>query len=209
MEAGKNESVLAALTPGGEYDISKNWKILLKLKRTGDRFNAVLFEFDKAYLLKFKDEYDQTMFKMEREGRLIEGKSKETASSSGRSLSASECNLKLLIDKEKGTYRIYGKIDVQGISIRGKDEMDIKVKPINEELEEDAEGTTGIDERIEISGTFKPEGPEKIPTELKGSIDLLKDLPEDFRKFLETIGGKQTQILIWDIKRKNTIVRKG
>jgi hypothetical protein len=209
MEAGKNGSVLAALSPGGEYDISKNWKIRLKLKRTGDRFNAVLFEFDQALLLNFKDEYDQTMFKMEREGRLIEGKSKETASSRGRSLSASECDLKLLVDKEKTTYRIYGSINVQGIPIRGNDEMDIKVKPINEELEEGTNGTTGIDEKIEISGTFKPEGPEKIPLELKGSIDLLKDLPEDFKKFLETLGGKQTQLLFWDLKRKNTIVRKG
>ncbi|TFG40818.1 MAG: hypothetical protein E4H43_05175 [Bacteroidia bacterium] len=208
MEAGENESLLSALTPGGEYDISKNWKIQLKLKRTGDRFNSVLFEIDQARLSSFEDELDATLTRMEREGRVIESKTKQTASAGSRTLSASECEIRLAIDKEKGTYWIRGDIDVQGIPIRGRDEMDIKVKPINEDIDEDAGGTTGIDEKIEVSGTFKPEGPEKIPTELIGSKDFLKDLPEEFKEFMEDLGGKQTNILKWELKRNPVIIRK-
>jgi hypothetical protein len=114
-----------------------------------------------------------------------------------------------MVDKEKGTYWIRGGIDVKGIPIRGRDEMDIKVKPINANIDEDAEGTTGIDEEIEVTGTFKPEGPEKIPTELKGSKDLMKDLTPEFRKFMEDLGGKQTNIIRWEFKRKPVIIRKG
>lgn len=209
MEAGEKESILAAITPGGEYDISKNWKIQLKLKRTGDRLNSVLFEIDQARLVNFEDELDATLTRMEREGRVIESKTKQTASADSRTLSASECEISLMIDKEKGIYWIRGGIDVQGIPIRGTDEMDIKVKPIDANIDENAEGTTVIDEEIEVSGTFKPEGPEKIPTELKGNKDLLKDVPPEFREFLEDLGGKQSNIFRWDLKRKPAIVRKG
>ena len=209
MEAGENESLLASLTTGGEYDLSKNWKIELKLKRTGDRNNAVKFEIDHSKLLDFQDNFDATLTKMEREGRIIEANSKENAKASAQPLNADECSIKLLIDKANGQYWITGNIDVEGIPIRGKDEMNIKVKPINKEIDEGAEGTTGINERIEISGRFKTEGPDKVPLELKGSKDLLQDLTEEFKKFLEGMGGKQTQILKWDLRRENTIIRKG
>jgi hypothetical protein len=209
MESGEKESVLSSLTPGGEYDISKNWKIQLKLKRTGDRFNSVLFEIDQARLSSFEDEMDATLTRMEREGRVIESKTNQSASAGSRTLSTSECKISLMVDKEKGTYWIRGGIDVKGIPIRGRDEMDIKVKPINANIDEDAEGTTGIDEEIEVTGTFKPEGPEKIPTELKGSKDLMKDLTPEFRKFMEDLGGKQTNIIRWEFKRKPVIIRKG
>lgn len=209
MEAGEKESVLAALTPGGEYDISKNWKIHLKLKRTGDRLNSVIFEIDQAMLANFQDEMDATLTKMEREGRKIESKTSESASAVGRNLSKSECKLRFSIDKEKGTYWISGEINVQGIKIRGKDEMDIKVSPIDADIDEDADGTTGIEEEIDVSGSFKPEGPENIPEEIKGSKDFMQELPPEFKEFMEDLGGKQSNILRWDFKRKATIVRKG
>ena len=113
------------------------------------------------------------------------------------------------IDKEKRTYWITGEINIQGIKIKGKDEMDIKVDPIDKEIEEDAEGTTGIEEEIDVSGSFKPEGSENIPEEIKGFKDFIKDLPPEFKKFMEDLGGKQNNILRWDFKRKPVIVRKG
>jgi hypothetical protein len=209
MEAGEKESILAALTPGGEYDISKNWKIQLKLKRTGDQPNSVLFEIDQARLENFQDEMDATLTKMEREGRKIESKTSEAASAGGRNLSESECRLRLSIDKEKRSYWMSGKINVQGIQIRGKDEMDIKVNPVDAEIDEDADGTTGIEEEIDVSGSFKPEGFENIPEEIKGSKDFMKELPPEFKKLMEDLGGKQSNILRWDFRRKATIVRKG
>ena len=209
MEAGENGSLLAALTPGGEYDISKNWTINFRMKLKQSQSNIFVFETEKAVLFKFNDDLDATLTRMEREGRVIKSETKETANDYGRNLTSSECNLRLVIDCKQNTYRLLGKIEIEGIQIQGKDEMDIKVKPINADIDEDAGGTTGIDEEIEVSGTFKPEGPDKIPTELKGSRDLLKDLPEEFKEFMEDLGGKQTNIIRWKFKRSPFIIKKG
>ena len=89
-----------------------------------------------------------------------------------------------------------------GIEIKGTDEVDIKVKPIDKEIDEEAEGTTGIDEEIEISGTFTAANPGKLPEELKGTRDLLKDVPEEFREFMEDLGGAQTILINWNLYRK-------
>jgi hypothetical protein len=153
--------------------------------------------------MSFSDEYAQTMFRMEREGRRIEGRVRETAEASGRSLSSSECNLRLIVDTLSNKYWLKGEISVEGIEIKGTDEVDIKVKPINKEIDEEAEGTTGIDEEIEISGTFTTVKPGEIPEELKGTKDLFNELPEEFREFMEDLGGAQTILLSWNIKRIN------
>jgi hypothetical protein len=209
MKAGENGSLLAALTPGGEYDISKNWTINFRMKLKQSQSSVFVFETEKAVLFKFNDDLDATLTRMEREGRAIKSETKETASDYGRNLTSSECNLRLVIDCKQNTYQLIGKIEIEGIQIQGKDEMDIKVKPINADIDEDAGGTTGIDEEIEVSGTFKPEGPEKIPTELKGSRDLLKEIPEEFKEFMEDLGGKQTNIIKWTFKRNSVIIKKG
>jgi hypothetical protein len=203
MGAGEDQSLLAALTPGGEYNISKNWIIGLSFKPVDKTSKLLNFKVARATLMSFSDEYAQTMFRMEREGRRIEGRARETAEASGRPLSASECNLRLIIDTLSGKYWLKGEINVEGIEIKGTDEMDIKVKPINKEIDEEAEGTTGIDEEIEISGTFTTVRPGDLPEELNGTKDLLKDVPEEFREFMEDLGGAQTQLLNWNLRRGN------
>ncbi len=80
--------------------------------------------------------------------------------------------------------------------------MDIKVKPINKEIDEEVDGTTGIDEEIEISGTFTTVKPGDIPGELKGTKDLFKDLPEEFREFMEDLGGAQTILMSWNLRKR-------
>jgi hypothetical protein len=203
MGAGEDQSLLAALTPGGEYDISKNWIIDLSFKPVETNSKLLNFKVERATLMSFSDEYAQTMFRMEREGRRIDGRARETAEASGRSLSAAECDLRLIIDTVSGKYWLKGEIQVEGIEIKGTDEMDIKVKPIDKEIDEEAEGTTGIDEEIEITGTFTTVRPGELPEELKGTKDLLKDLPEEFREFMEDLGGAQTQLLNWNLRRGN------
>ncbi len=201
MKAGEGESLLSALTPGGEYNISKNWIIRVFFKPSASYEINGTYAVEKAELLEFKDQLDQTMFKMEREGRRIEGKSKETAETKGRPLSAVECNLLLHIDPEKGTYFLTGDVAVKGISKEGKDKMDIQVKPVNRKIDEKAEGTSEIEEKIEFSGTFTPDS-GKVPEVLKGSKDLLADVPEGMEQFIEAMGGKQTRVLEWNLKRK-------
>ena len=202
MEAGEDQSLLAALTPGGEYNISKNWIIGLSFKPVNKTSKLLNFKVARATLMSFSDEYAQTMFRMEREGRRIEGRARETAEANGRSLSAAECDLRLIIDTVSGKYWVKGEIHVEGIEIKGTDEVDIKVKPINTEIDEEAEGTTGIDEEIEISGTFTTVRPGDLPEELMGTKDLFKDVPEEFREFLEDLGGAQTMLVSWNLRRR-------
>ena len=203
MGAGENQSLLAALTPGGEYSISKNWLIALSFIPSGTNSELLNYKIDRATLMSFSDELAQTMFRMEREGRRIEGRVVETAEAGGRSLSPSECDLRLIIDTVSGKYWVKGEIHVEGIEIKGTDEVDIKVKPINKEIDEEAEGTTGIDEEIEISGTFTTVRSGDLPEELNGTKDLLKDVPEEFRELMEDLGGAQTQLLNWNLIRSN------
>ena len=202
MGAGENQSLLAALTPGGEYNISKNWIITLSFKPVEKSSKLLIYKVERATLMDFSDEYAQTMFRMEREGRRIEGRARETAEARGRSLSAAECDLRLIIDTVSSKYWVKGEIKVEGIKIKGTDEVDIKVKPVNKEIDEEAEGTTGIDEEIEISGTFTAVNPGNLPEEMKGTKDLLKEVPEEFREFLEDLGGAQTMLLDWNLYRK-------
>jgi hypothetical protein len=201
MKAGEGESLLSALTPGGEYDISKNWVIRVSFKPSASYEVNGTYAVEKAELLEFKDQLDQTMFKMDREGRRIEGKAKETAEASGRPLSTAECDLLLHVDPEKGTYYLAGKIAVKGISGKGRDQVEVRVKPVDKKIDEQAEGTSEIDEKIEFSGTFAPDS-GKVPEALKGSKDPLADLPEGMEQFIEALGGKQTMALEWNLKRK-------
>jgi len=201
MGAGENQSLLAALTPGGEYSISKNWLIALSFKPAQKKSSLLNFKVDRATLISFSDELAQTMFRMQREGRRIEGRVMVTAEAAGRSLSPSECDLRLIIDTLNGKYWIRGEINVEGIEIKGTEEVDIKVKPVNEEIDEEAEGTTGIDEEIELSGTYTAANAGDLPEELKGIKDLLKEIPEEFREFLEDLGGAQTILINWNFYR--------
>jgi hypothetical protein len=201
MKAGEGGSVLSELTPGGKYDLSKNWTVRVSFKPSASYETDGTYKVDKAELLEFKDQLDQTMFKMEREGRRVEGKAKETAEASGRPLSAKECDLLLQVDPEKGTYFLTGKIAVKGISGKGEGQVEIRVKPVDEQVDEDSEGTSEIDREITISGEFKPDA-GKVPERLKGSKDLLAEVPEEMQEFMESLGGKQEQVLNWDLKRK-------
>lgn len=202
MAAGEKGSGLAALVPGMEYDLAKNWMIRLKLKRKSASGDITRYEVEEAALASFRDTMDATLARMEREGRKIESRSKETAKASGRRLGKGECDLELVIDSKGGTYSLEGEIDVQGIKIRGQDEMDIKVKPIDKEIDEDADGTTGIEEEIAIRGKFPPAQPPCVPEELKGEKDLMDEVPDEFREFMEDLGGKQSYVLHWVLKRK-------
>ncbi len=208
MAAGEKGSGLASLLPGMEYDLARNWSIALTMKPKKAAGDVTRYEVEKATLKSFKDTLDATLAKMEREGRKIESKSKESAKASGRGLGKGECDLELVIDSKDGTYSLEGEIDVQGIKIQGQDEMDIKVKPINKEIDEEAGGTTGIDEEVGISGEFPPSDPPCVPEELKGSRDLMDEVGDEFRKFLEDLGGKQSYVMSWELKRKPVKVTK-
>lgn len=202
LAAGEKESGLAALVPGMEYDLAKNWTIGLKFKRKSKSKDVTRYEIEEARLMAFKDSMDATLIKMEREGRRIESKAKETAEAKGRRLGKGECDLQLVIDGKTGAYSLEGEIDVKGIKIRGRDEMDIKVKPVDKEIDEEAGGTTGIDEEIGIEGEFPPSDPPCVPEELKGNKNLMDEVPAEFREFMEDLGGKQSYVLSWSLKRK-------
>ncbi len=202
MEAGEKESLLAALTPGGEYNVAKNWRIEVTFKPAGSSSNYFYYDLEKAELLSFSDKIDQTMFDIVTETGETKGKVKESAEDKGRTLSASECDLELTINPVTGKYWIKGNIEVEGIEIKGKEEVNVKVKPvINENVNEDAEGTTGIDESVDISGSFTPAPDGSLPEQLLGKKDYMQDLNEEFREFMEALGGKQTIIMRWNLRK--------
>jgi hypothetical protein len=202
MAAGEKGSGLASLLPGMEYDLSSNWTIALKMKREDKDGDVTRYEVEEATLKSFQDTMDATLAKMEREGRKIEAKTDQTAKASGRRLGKNECDFELVIDSKAGSYSLAGAIDVRGIRVKGRDEMEIKVKPVNKEIGEEPGGSTGIDEKIEISGEFPPAEPPCVPEELKGSRDLMDEVPDEFREFLEDLGGKQSYVQCWELKRK-------
>jgi hypothetical protein len=202
LAAGVMGSGLAELVPGMEYDLAKNWTIGLKLKRKSGSKEVTRYEVEEARLTAFKDSMDATLAKMEREGRRIESRAKESAEAKGRALGKPECDLELFIDAKAGTYSLEGKIDVQDIRIRGRDEMDIKVKPVDKEIDEQADGTTGIDEDVGIEGEFPTSDPACVPEELKGKKDLMDEVAPEFREFMEALGGKQSYVMSWNLKRK-------
>jgi hypothetical protein len=198
MKAGEDESALAAIMGRGEYDAGSNWRVRVKFKRDRGNENVVIYALDEARLEAFSETLDMKALRMEREGRKIEMSGREKAVSRSRKLSRSECDLELAVNLKKKTYTVSGKIEVQGIPIEGEARLEVKVKPINVDEKESSEGTTGIDEEIEISGAWSGEKPER----LQGSRDEMENLPTEFQEFFKALAGKIDWKFSWDLAKK-------
>jgi hypothetical protein len=206
LEAAEKQSLLSSIMPGTHYDMSRNWRIEFVLERKAEAAGRTRNESGEARLLSFDDLMDATVTKMQNEGRVIDLRTTEKAEARGRKLTKSEFDLALIVDQKKGTYRLIGKITIEGIPIKGRDEMDIKSKPVDKEIRESADGTMEISENIDISGKFEQKAPEYVPEELKGRIDYLEAAGAEFKEFIEKLGGKQTMVMSWEMKRKATRV---
>jgi hypothetical protein len=197
MAAGVDESVLAALMPGGKYDIAANWRLRLKFKRDRGNKNVTIYTLDRAVLEIFRKTVDYTWEMKSRAGQVL-FQTRPTATARGRALSRKECDLELAVNLRKKTYAITGKLEVLGIPDEGETGMDIRIGVIRHRQQEGEEGTEEIDEDIDISGTFSDEKPAR----LEGTRDEMAELPSEFQEFFQALAGKVDFIFFWDLKKK-------
>ncbi|MBN1569112.1 MAG: hypothetical protein JXA73_14780 [Acidobacteria bacterium] len=127
-------------------------------------------------------------------------------------LDSSECELTLIINLVKKTYRISGRVHIQGIPFSQKGVLTSQVagsKPVREDVSD--EWTEDRNEEIEINGSLDPNQKDAM----KGSKDLAADAPEEFRKWTDSFwqalfGGEMKNTVSWDIRIPTLIIeRKG
>lgn len=190
-----DESLITALVPKSKYQGITDWKldVVFKLDRGNERVR--IYELKSA-----KFSFSSTLefeWKMEaKEGKFQTGGN--WAAKEGRELSRSECDLELIIDLKKQTYKIEGILHVKNIAEKFKGEFELDVPPIHGGEKESDEQMIEHKEEILIEGEFS----EDFPWELEGSVDEMKELPADFAEFMEAWAGNITGKISWRFKKK-------
>ena len=113
---------------GGKYKGTENWEIdgIFKLNRGNERVK--IYKLNSAKI-KFQEEVESEIHMQSEHGEVqMDGKDK--AQLSGRRLSPSECNLLLIIDLKKKTYKINGTLQVENIPANGYGRLKFDVGPI-------------------------------------------------------------------------------
>ena len=190
-----DESLLTAIMPKSKYQGITNWKldVVFKLDRGNERVK--IYEIKSA-----KFSYSGTLeldWKLKgKHGKFqTEG---DWAAQEDRELSRSECDLELIIDLKKKTYKIEGLLYVKDITEKIKGQVELDMPPIHGGEKESDEQMIEHKEEILIEGKFSGESPEK----LVGSLDEIKELPPEFVEFLEGMAGKVTGKIQWKLEWK-------
>ena len=111
-----------------------------------------------------------------------------------RNLSPSECDLELIIDRKKKTYRIEGILDVANITEEVEDQLQVDVPPIYHGEQDSDEQTIEYQEEILFGGKFEEESPET----LEGSLDEIGELPPEFQEFMKDAAGDISSKIRWN-----------
>lgn len=198
MDTQGDESLLSsALLAGGKFQGKTDWTmdVDFKLNRGNERVKIYELESVRFKLL----EEGEGEVKMRKEGReIIMGGTSESRVK-GRELSRSECDLELIINLQKKTYKIEGFLLVENIPGKGEGKLKIDVGPIQKDKKESEDGKDEFSEQILIKGKFS----EDFPTVLKGSTDELKETPPEFQDFIEALAGEVTSKLRWKLERQD------
>jgi hypothetical protein len=196
MNASGDESLLTALMPKSSYRGATNWKldVVFEIDRGNERVRIYRL---KSARFDFLDQLDGDVV-LNGEAVKTQITGKDQAETRGRNLSRSECDLELIIDLKKKTYKIEGLLYVQNISEKGKGELKVDAPPIRHDEKDTDSYTTEYKEEILIEGKFKEESPVK----LEGSKDEIKELPPDFVEFMEALAGNVTGKIRWTLERK-------
>ncbi len=194
---GDESLISSALLAGGKFQAKTNWTmdVVFKLNRGNERVK--IYELESARL-KFLEE-DEGEVKMQKEGREVIMGGTGESQVKGRELSRSECDLELIINLEKKTYKIEGLLRVENIPGKDKGKLKIDVGPIQQDKKESEDETDSYSEPILIKGRFS----EGFPNVLKGGADELKETPPEFQDFLEALAGDVTSKLRWKLERKS------
>jgi hypothetical protein len=196
MTASGEESLLTAIMPKSSYQGATDWKldVVFELDRGNDRVRIYKL---KSAKFDFLDELDGDFVLQGEAGKTQIG-GEDRTEASGRNLSRSECDLELIIDLKKKTYKIEGVLDVKNISAKGEEELQIDMPPIQHREKDSSDHTVDYKEEILIEGEFKEDSPDK----LEGSIDEIKELPPDFVEFMEALAGNITGKIRWKLEKK-------
>lgn len=191
-----DESLLTAMMPKSRYQGTTNWKldVVFEMDRANERVK--IYEL-KSARFDFVDQLEAEII-MQSEAGKIQTTGQDGAEVSGRELSPSECDLELIIDLKKKTYKIEGVIHVENIRVTGEGQFKIDFDPIQHDEKNKDEGTTDYREEILIEGKFSDDSPKK----LEGTIDEIKELPPEFVEFTEALAGKTSGKIRWKLERK-------
>jgi hypothetical protein len=196
MSAGEGESLITALVPGSKYQAFASWKldVVFKFERGNER--VMIYEL-KSAKFRYLDELKMDI-KWEREGRRMHMDGSGEAKVSGRALSPSECDLELIIDKKKKTYKIEGMLRVEDIPGEGETQFQVDIGPVKGGEKDTDEGMEEHSEDILIEGKYS----EDVPKTLEGSLDEIKETPPDFQEFLKGMAGDISGEIRWKLKKK-------
>ena len=197
LDSSGDESLITALMPKSKYQAITNWKmdVVFKLDRGNERVQ--IYEIKSA---KFK--FSSTLeheWKLKGKHGKIQTEGDWTAQAEARNLSPSECDLELIIDLKKKTYKIEGILHVKNITEKVEGEVEVVVTPIIHDGQKDTDDQM-IEHREEIliAGEFT----EDFPWELEGSLDEMKETPPEFQEFMEGLAGQITSKIRWKLERK-------
>jgi hypothetical protein len=191
-----NQSLLTAMMPKSKYQGTTNWKldVVFKLDRGNERVKIYKLE---SARFDFLDQLEAEIL-MKSEAGKLQLTGEDEAEVGGRKLSTSECDLELIIDLKRKTYKIEGVLHVENIKVSADGRLIVDFGPIQHDQKDKDVGTTEYKEEILIERKFSDELPEK----LEGSIDEWKELPPDFVEFTEALAGKVSGKIRWKLEWK-------
>ena len=192
-----DESLITALMPKSKYRGITNWEldVVFKLDRGNERVK--IYELKSA-----KFSYSGTLesdWKLKGKHGKFQTEGDWAAQVEARNLSPSECDLEIIFDLKKKTYKIEGVLHVKNITEKFKGEVEVVVTPIIHEGQKDSDDQM-IEHREEI--LIEGEFSEDFPWELEGSLDEMKTTPPEFQEFMEAMAGQITSRIRWKLDRK-------
>jgi len=191
-----DESLITAIMPKSKYLAITNWEmdVVFEMDRGNERIRIYKL---KSARFNFTDQMEAEVLMKSQAGK-IQTTGKDEAKVSSRELSRSECDLELIIDLKKKTYKIEGILHVKDILETGEGRLKVDFGPIQHDESDKDEGMTEYREEILIEGKFS----EDSPKELEGSIDEVKELPSEFVEFTEALAGKVSGKISWKLEKK-------
>lgn len=197
LSSSGGESLLTALMPKSSYKGKTYWKLGVGFKLDRGNERVKIYKLKEARF-SFSDELEGDLVLEGEAGKTRIG-GEDRVDVRGRRLSPSECELELIIDLKKKTYKIEGLLDVKNISEKEKGELDVDMPPIQHREKDSNDQTIDYREEILIEGKFKEDG---LPEKLAGSIDEIKELPDEFEDFMEAFAGKLSGKIHWKLEWK-------
>lgn len=197
MRSKGDESLITAIRPGSRDQAITNWKldVVFKLDRGNERVK--IYELKSAEF-SFSDTSESELMKLETKEVKIRMGGNWEAQVKNRNLTSPECDLELVIDRKKKTYKIEGVLHVKNITQKFKGEMELDLFSIHDREKYTDNQMIEHREEILIEGKFS----EDFPWELEGSLDEIKATPPEFQEFMEGLAGQITSRIRWKLDRK-------